>query len=207
MVKGKDTKITIIETGLEMASQLGLECVTIGNLSKEMEMSKSGLFAHFQSKENLQIDILNYAAEDFRQYVILPALKIKRGIARIRYLVERWIEWGEKLTGGCIFVSAGMEYSDRPGKVREALLKQQEEWIDSLSKIAQSAIKAGDFREDIDCGQFAFDLYSLLLGFHYYYKLLNDNKTKQRQQVAFEKLLDTYRRKPQKKNPKRSSRH
>ena len=193
MVKGKDTKNTIIETGLEMASQLGLECVTIGNLSKVMEMSKSGLFAHFQSKENLQIDILNYAAEDFRQYVILPALKTERGIPRIRDLVDRWIEWGDKLSGGCIFVSAGMEYSDRPGKVREALLKQQEEWIDSLSRIAQSAVKAGDFRKDIDCEQFAFDLYSLLLGYHYYYKLLNDIKTKQRQQVAFERLLDTYR--------------
>jgi AcrR family transcriptional regulator len=205
MIKGKDTKNTIIETGLEMASQLGLECVTIGNLSKEMEMSKSGLFAHFQSKENLQIDILNYAAEDFREYVILPALNSERGIPRIRNLVDRWIEWGDKLSGGCIFVSAGMEYSDRPGKVREALLKQQEEWIGSLSRIAQSAIKAGDFRKDIDCEQFAFDLYSLLLGYHYYYKLLNEIKTKQRQQVAFERLLDTYRINPRKKNPKTSS--
>jgi AcrR family transcriptional regulator len=205
MAKGKDTKNTIIETGLEMASQLGLECVTIGNLSKEMAMSKSGLFAHFQSKENLQIDILNYAAEDFTQYVIIPALKIERGIPRIRNLVKRWIEWGDKLSGGCIFVSAGMEYSDRPGQVREALLKQQEEWIDSLSRIAQSAIEAGDFREDIDCEQFAFDLYSLLLGFHYYYKLLNDKKTKQRLQLAFERLLDTYRIDPRKKNQQSSS--
>jgi AcrR family transcriptional regulator len=193
MEKGKDTKSTIIETGLEMSSQIGLECVTIGNLAKEMQMSKSGLFAHFQSKENLQIDILHYAAEDFSENVIRPALKVERGIPRIRNLVKRWIDWGEKLTGGCIFVSAGMEYSDRPGKVREALLKQQEEWNDCLRRIAQSAIKAGDFREDIDCDQFAFDLYSLLLGFHYYYKLFNDKKTKKRQEVAFERLLDNYR--------------
>jgi AcrR family transcriptional regulator len=193
MEKGRDTKGTIIETGLEMSSQLGLECVTIGNLAKEMQMSKSGLFAHFQSKENLQIEILEYAAEDFSEYVIRPALRITRGIPRIRSLVERWIEWGDKLTGGCIFVSAGMEYSDRPGKVREALVRQQEEWIDSLRRIARSAIKAGDFREEIDCDQFAFDLYSLLLGFHYYYKLLNDKKTRHRQKVAFERLLDNYR--------------
>ena len=205
MVKGKDTRVTIIETGLEMASQLGLECVTIGNLSKEMQMSKSGLFAHFQSKENLQIDILNYAAEDFRQFVILPALKTERGISRIRYLVDRWIGWGNKLTGGCIFVSAGMEYSDRPGKVRETLLRQQEEWIDCLRRIAKSAIKAGDFRKEIDCEQFAFDLYSLLLGFHYYYKLLNDKKTKKRQQVAFERLLKNYSGAPQKIIRKTSS--
>ena len=186
-----------------MSSQLGLECVTIGNLAKELDMSKSGLFAHFQSKENLQIDILEHAAEDFSEYVIRPALRVERGIPRIRSLVQKWIEWGDKLTGGCIFVSAGMEYSDRPGKVREALLRQQEEWIDCLRRIAQSAIKAGDFREDIDCDQFAFDLYSLLLGFHYYYKLLNDKKTRQRQEVAFERLLDNY--KPISKKKKSSS--
>ena len=203
MEKGRDTKTTIIETGLEMSSQLGLECVTIGNLAKELDMSKSGLFAHFQSKENLQIDILEHAAEDFSEYVIRPALRVERGIPRIRSLVQKWIEWGDKLTGGCIFVSAGMEYSDRPGKVREALLRQQEEWIDCLRRIAQSAIKAGDFREDIDCDQFAFDLYSLLLGFHYYYKLLNDKKTRQRQEVAFERLLDNY--KPISKKKKSSS--
>jgi AcrR family transcriptional regulator len=200
MEKGRDTKSTIVETGLEMSSQLGLECVTIGNLAKEMQMSKSGLFAHFQSKENLQIEILEYAAEDFTDYVIRPALKVERGIPRIRNLVERWIAWGDKLSGGCIFVSAGMEYSDRPGKVREALMRQQEEWIDCLRRIAQSAIKAGDFREDIDCDQFAFDLYSLLLGFHYYYKLLNDSKTRQRQKIAFERMLDTYRKKTNKKS-------
>lgn len=182
-----------------MSSQLGLECVTIGNLAKEMQMSKSGLFAHFQSKENLQIEILQYAAEDFSEYVIRPALKVERGIPRIRYLVKRWIEWGDKLTGGCIFVSAGMEYSDRPGNVRDALMHQQEEWLDSLKRIAQSAIKAGDFREDIDCEQFAFDLYSLLLGFHYYYKLLNDQKTRERLKVAFERLLDTHRTTAKKK--------
>ena len=203
MEKGRDTKTTIIETGLEMSSQLGLECVTIGNLAKELDMSKSGLFAHFQSKENLQIEILEHAAEDFSEYVIRPALRVERGITRIRSLVQKWIEWGDKLTGGCIFVSAGMEYSDRPGKVREALLRQQEEWIDCLRRIAHSAIKAGDFREDIDCDQFAFDLYSLLLGFHYYYKLLNDKKTRQRQEVAFERLLDNY--KPISKKKKSSS--
>jgi len=205
MAKGKDTKSTIIETGLEISSQLGLECVTIGNLAKEMKMSKSGLFAHFQSKENLQIEILRYAAEDFSRFVIRPALKTERGIPRIRELVKRWIQWGDKLTGGCIFVSAGMEYSDRPGKVRKALLQQQEEWIDCLRRIAQSAIKAGDFRKDIDCEQFTFDLYSLLLGFHYYYKMLNDKETKQRQQVAFERLLINYRVIPQKKIHKTSS--
>jgi len=192
MAKGNDTKSVILESGMEMASQLGLECVTIGTLANNTHMSKSGLFAHFQSKENLQLEILKHAEADFTNFVIVPAVKTKSGIPRIRKLVENWISWGSKLTGGCIFVAASTEYSDRPGKVRDLLLKQQEDWIESLKRVAQSAVKVGDFKKDIDFGQFAFDLYSLLLGFHYYYRLLNDVKTKERQEKALEELLTKY---------------
>lgn len=192
MTKGTDTKTTILAKGLDMASQLGLECVTIGALAKETHLSKSGLFAHFQSKENLQIEILQYAAHDFTEKVIHPALKITAGISRIQVLIRNWIEWGENIKGGCIFVTASTEYSDRPGKVRDTVLALQEQWIDCLRRVAQSAIKAGDFREDIDLDQFAFDLYSLLLGFHYYYKLLNDQHIKNRQEQAFKELLAKY---------------
>jgi AcrR family transcriptional regulator len=181
-----------LEQGLQKASQLGLEAVTIGTLAKETQLSKSGLFAHFQSKENLQIAILDHAAEDFTNYVILPALKVPRGLSRIRKLVELWIEWGSKLPGGCIFVTAATEYSDRPGKIRDHLISQQEHWINSLKRLSQSAIKAGDFRADIDQDQFAYDLYSLLLGFHYFDRLLNNPKTKQRQEIALEDLLKRY---------------
>ena len=195
MTKGNDTKEVILETGLEMASQLGLECVTIGTLAKETKMSKSGLFAHFQSKENLQIAILQYAETDFTRYVLIPAIQTTRGIPRIKKLVEKWIEWGERLTGGCIFVTAGTEYSDRPGKVRDVLLQQQKNWVNSLKRMAQSAIKARDFRENTDTGQFAFELYSLLLGFHYYHKLLHESASKKRQEKALKELLDKYTKK------------
>jgi AcrR family transcriptional regulator len=167
--------------------------VTIGNLAKTTNMSKSGLFAHFQSKENLQIEILHYAAQLFSESVILPALKIEAGIPRIRALVNNWIRWSSELTGGCIFVSASADFSDRPGKVREVLLHQQEEWIDCLRRIAKSAVQMGDFRQDIDDGQFAFDLYSLLLGFHLYYKLLDDAETRKHEEIAFVRLLDSYK--------------
>jgi AcrR family transcriptional regulator len=192
MKKGEHTKIAILQAGLEMASELGLEDVTIGNLAKVINMSKSGLFAHFQSKENLQLHILNYAALNFSQKVIAPALKKKAGIPRIRALVENWISWSGNLTGGCIFVSASAEFSDRPGEVRKLLLKQQKDWIDSLKKIAKSAISVGDFRKDIDCDQFAFDIYSLLLGFHFYYQLLKDVETKKHQEAALDQLLNKY---------------
>jgi len=193
MAKGEDTKLIVLEAGLDMASQLGLECVTIGNLAKTTNMSKSGLFAHFQSKENLQIEILNYAAQVFSESVIVPALKIRTGIPRIRALVDNWIGWTAELTGGCIFVSGSADFSDRPGKVKDVLLNQQKQWIDCLRRIAQSAAKAGDFRQDIDDDQFAFDLYSLLLGFHLYYKLLDDSEIRRREETALARLLDSYR--------------
>jgi AcrR family transcriptional regulator len=193
MTKGKDTKNIILNAGLEMASQLGLESVTIGALAKETNMSKSGLFAHFNSKENLQIEILKYAGQRFSEIVVVPALMIEPGILRIKALVDNWVDWSFTLSGGCIFVSASSDFSDRPGKVREALLRQQEEWLDSLRRMAESAIRAGDFRKDIDCDQFAFDLYSLLLGFHFYYKLLNDSETRKHQRIALDQLLDNYK--------------
>jgi AcrR family transcriptional regulator len=193
MAKGEETKLNVLETGLDMASRLGLECVTIGNLAKATNMSKSGLFAHFQSKENLQIEILNYAARLFSEGVIIPALKTQAGIPRIRALVDNWIQWTSELTGGCIFVSASADFSDRPGRVRDVLLHQQKEWIDCLKRIAQSAVQAGDFKQDIDDNQFAFDLYSLLLGFHLYFNLLDDIEIRKRQETALNRILNSYK--------------
>ena len=193
MAKGEDTKLNVLEAGLDMASQLGLECVTIGNLAKETNLSKSGLFAHFQSKENLQVEILNHAAQVFSEGVIIPALKTKAGIPRIRALVDNWIQWTSELTGGCIFVTASADFTDRPGRVRDVLLNQQKEWIDCLKRIAQSAVAVGDFRKDIDDDQFAFDLYSLLLGFHLYFNLLDDVEIRKRQEAALTRIINSYK--------------
>jgi len=192
MTKGEDTKLMILEVGLDMASQLGLEAVSIGALAKATRMSKSGLFAHFQSKENLQNDILRYAGQLFSEGVVAPALKTQAGIPRIRALVRNWVDWTAKLTGGCIFVQASHDFKDRPGRVREFLMLQQEAWIDSLRRIAQSAVRVGDFREDTDLDQFAFEMYSLLLGFHLYFKLLENEETEQHQQNALDALITRY---------------
>lgn len=175
-----------------MASQLGLESVSIGALAKATGMSKSGLFAHFQSKENLQNDILRHAGKLFSEGVVVPALRTEAGIPRIRALVDNWVLWTSKLTGGCIFVHASNDFKDRPGSVRDFLLLQQEAWIDCLRRIAGSAIRVGHFREDIDCDQFAFELYSLLLGFHLYHKLLKNEDILMRQKTALEALIKQY---------------
>ena len=192
MKKGEQTKQMILEIGLDMASQFGLESVSIGSLAKASGMSKSGVFAHFESKENLEVEILKYAAELFAEAVVVPALKTEAGIPRIKAIVNNWIKLTENMTGGCIFVSTSTEFSNRPGKVRKTLLAQQEEWLHVLRRIAKSAIKVGDLRKDIDCDQFAFDLYSLLLGFYLYHELLQNSDTKKRQETALERLLADY---------------
>lgn len=192
MVKEKDTKTAILEKGLEMATHLSLEAITIGGLANEMKMSKSGLFAHFQSKENLQLEILNYAAKHFTEFVISPALKVERGIPRIKAIVENWINWGNMFQGGCIFVDATTEFNDRPGNIQNILFNQQKQWIDVLRRIGESAIKAGHIKADTDCDQFAYDLYSLVLGHYYYDQLLSDSKINQRKEISLENFLKTY---------------
>ena len=194
MSKGDKTKNAILDTALDKATELGLEGVTIGILANATKMSKSGLFAHFQSKENLQVEILKHGARIFIEDVVVPALRTEAGIPRIRALVKNWIGWASRHTGGCVFVAASNEFSDREGIVRTFLLRQQEAWIKTLSKVARSAIKTKEFREDADCDQFAFELYSLLLGFHLYRHLLHDKDIEARQAISLEKLLTNYQR-------------
>lgn len=192
MTKANDTKKLILEIGLKQASQFGLESITIGSLAKEMGYSKSGVFARFASKENLQIEILKYVEDDFTRNVITPALKSESGIPRIRKLVDLWINWSSHLTGGCIFVTATTEFRERPGKIRDCLLDQQRRWIGSLKRIAESAIRSKHFREGINRERFAFDIYSMLIGYYYYYQLLDDPGTKKYQESRLDEIIARY---------------
>ena len=189
-----EKKNLILQNGLDLASQIGLVAISIGELAKAIPMSKSGLFAHFNSKENLQLSILEYAGDLFRNSVLLPALKEKRGIPRVQAVIKNWNQWcTECMPGSCVFVSAAIDFEDRPGPVRNYIYKQQQLWIDSLSKLAESGIKVGDFKPGIDCQQFAFDIYSLLLGFHYYKKLLHNADTQKFQENSLKMLLAHYK--------------
>ena len=192
MNKGQETRLIILEAGLEMATCLGLENVTIGALAKATNMSKSGLFAHFRSKENLQIEILNHAGRIYFDTVIAPAIKKKAGVVRIKAFVTNWIAWEDKFSGGCIFVSSSVDYSNRPGNIRQHLLDLQVDWLESLKKLADSAKKAGDFRSDADSEQFAFELYALMLGYHHYCKLLRYTIAKDRLSRALNRLLEEF---------------
>src|SRR5262245_48580748 len=138
MTKGEDTRRSVLSAGLRMASRTGLDAVTIGELASDVGMSKSGLFAHFASKENLQIAILEEAQQRFVEYVIAPALKQARGEPRVRALWENWLAWPQRdfQPGGCIFVQASVELDDKPGIVRDALVASQKDWLETLAQAA-----------------------------------------------------------------------
>lgn len=192
MTKGEDTKQAILSAALEMASQIGLEQVTIGNLAKEAGLSKSGLYAHFQSKESLQIEILQHAGHQFAGSVLIPALHAPAGIPRIKRLVEHWNHWNADLSGGCIFISASNAFKNKPGKVRDFVFAQQQEWLGSLQRLAQSAIESKDFPANADKAQFAYELYSFLLGFNLFHKIMNSENPEARQERALERLIADY---------------
>ncbi len=191
MGKGEVTRNTILEHATQLASRLGLDGLSIGRLAGDLELSKSGVFAHFQSKEALQIQVLEYAREHFVGTVIAPALRQPRGEQRIRALFDNWIAWGNSdwLPGGCIFVAAAIELDDQPGPVRDTLFQIQKDWFDTMAQAARAAVEAKYFRPDTDADQFAFEMYGIVLGFHHTLRLLRDPAAEKRVRLAFERLL------------------
>jgi AcrR family transcriptional regulator len=194
--KGEQTRQAILERAVQVASRLGLEGVTIGTLAEELDLSKSGLFAHFHSKETLQVQILQFAAQLFVDRVVRPALKARRGEPRVRALFEGWLEWAraDVLKGGCLFVAAATELDDREGPVREELVRQQKDWLELLSNVARTAVAEGDLRADLDAAQLAHDLYGVMLAYHHARRLLRDPPAEVRARRAFEALVAAARR-------------
>jgi AcrR family transcriptional regulator len=195
MGKGQITREAILDRAVEVATRSGLEGLSIGSLAQDLEMSKSGLFAHFQSKETLQIQVLEAAAERFVDVVVRPSLTAARGEPRVRALFENWIHWPRKsrLPGGCMFVAAATELDDRPGLLRDALVKMQRDWMDTMAHCARIAVDEGHFRKDLDCVQFAHELYGIMLMCHHSARLMRDKKAEERTRAAFDSLLQRSR--------------
>ena len=193
--KGEETRQRILDGALALASTQGIEGVTIGELASALDLSKSGLFAHFRSKEALQIAVLHAAAERFTRLVIVPALKAPRGEPRVQALFERWLMWvnSEETPGGCIFVTAAAELDDRPGPVREVLVQSQKDLLGTVAHAARIAVEEGHFRTDLDLEQFAFELYGILLAFHHSTRLMRDPLAKERAKRTFERLIASAR--------------
>ncbi len=194
MSKGEATKTSILDEALHVASRVGFEGLSIGQLADRTEMSKSGLFAHFRSKEQLQLQTLEHAASRFTDVVVRPTLKAPRGERRIRELFERWLDWEtETLAGGCVFASASIEYDDQPGPMHDALVRQQRDWTEFITTVAGTAVSEGEFRSDLDTRQFAFTLQALMFGYRHAGRLLRDPEALERTRAAFEQLLDSSR--------------
>jgi AcrR family transcriptional regulator len=195
MGKGAATRTQIVETALERAGEVGLESVTLGGLADELSLSKSGVFAHFRSKEVLQLAVLDEASERFAERVVRPAFAEPRGEPRVRGLFERWLDWFRGATSyrGCLFLSLASEYDDRPGAVRDAVVASQRAWLDLIAGAARRAVEAGHFRADLDPRQFAFEFTALGMSLQYAAKLVGDPDAERHARAGFEALLERSR--------------
>lgn len=191
MGKGELTKESILKSAFDLASVLGLEALTIGKLADAAGLSKSGLFGHFQSKENLQVMVLEYSAQYYVDKVVRPALEKNRGVPRIRAIVDLWIKWTEvTVKGGCPILTAAIEFDDRPGVVQDKvqeLLKAQTKFFEKAADLAR---EEGHFKKDLNSKQFAFEFYSLMVAFQIYSKLLKQKDAKRQFIQAVDDLIE-----------------
>jgi len=190
MGKGEETRQAIVDQALELVSTVGLDKLTIGALAGATGMSKSGLFAHFNSKEQLQLHVLAEARQRFIEIVIAPALRKPRGEARLRAIFESTMkQWEDDLPGGCIFHAVSAELDDQPGPARDYLVETQRDYADTLRRAAEIAVEEGQFRKDLDLDQFVFELGSITAAYHHFGRLLGDPDADQRARNMFEGLL------------------
>lgn len=192
--KGGRTREAILAAGVALACRTGLGGLSIGALAAEVRMSKSGMFAHFGSKEALQLAVLDAAAREFAAEVVVPALRAPRGEPRVWALVEGWLHCGlHRRPGGCLFVKSSAELDEQPGPVRDRLRDQHLELARAIARIFAGGIREGHFRPDADPEQFAVDLHAVMLGFYHQYRLLDDPLAEHRVRTAVTTLLDAVR--------------
>jgi AcrR family transcriptional regulator len=198
--KGEQTRAAILDEALKIASRLGLEGLTIGSLAEATGMSKSGLFAHFGSREDLQLAVLEHGAQRYGELVFAPVLKIERGLPRLRALFARWLDWtlSSGLPGGCIMISAANEYDDRPGPIRDAVIANQQRGNAITQKAVRLAIEEGHLRPDTDSEQIAFEMLGIVLASHNHRRLLGDKEARKRSLRAFDELIARHAGAPRK---------
>ncbi|MEQ1875831.1 MAG: TetR/AcrR family transcriptional regulator [Bdellovibrionia bacterium] len=198
MSKGISTKTQILDQAVRMASMTGLEGLSFGGLAKAVGMSKSGLYAHFQAKDDLQLSVLKSASETFTETVLKPAFEKPRGEPRLIAMFENWmahLNGNDTLPGGSVFIAASIELDDRPGRVRDFVQSQQQRLIQTLKECAKMAVDEGHFRSDLDTEQFAWTMYCFVLGYHHFKRMLNDPKAEEHLRNSFESLVRISRNK------------
>jgi AcrR family transcriptional regulator len=190
MAKGERTRKEIIDHAFELAKEAGLEGVSLGVLASHAGLSKSGLFAHFKSKEALQLGVLEEAVERFSATVVRPAVQHPRGEPRVRALFEHFLRWkGETNPSGCIFMALSYEYDDRPGPIRDRLVAVLREWHETIRRVAETAVEQGAFRAELDSDLFAFEFLGIAMSHHHASRLLEHPQAGRLNAAAFEALL------------------
>ncbi len=190
--KGDVTRAAIVDAALAVARRDGLEGLTIGVLAERLGMSKSGVFAHFGSREDLQLAVLREYAERFVETVLRPAVRAERGLPRLRAIVDHWLALlAQELEAGCILIGGASEYDDRPGPLRDALAAIVMSWKAELLRALEQARDCGDLRPDTDCEQMVFEIYGLMLMLHQDARLLRGRDSIQRARKGLQRLIDS----------------
>src|SRR6266508_4617242 len=193
MSKGEHTRAAILDAALAQASEGGFESLTIGSLAERAGLSKSGLFAHFGSREELQVAAIEAAAARFSETVFLPALRARRGLPRLRALFENWLGWTARggLIHGCPMQAAAVEFDDRPGPVRDAVVEHFARLERELGRAVELAVGEGHLRADLDVGQFVFDMMGIIFAYYHGARLFDVARAEAHARAAFERLLAT----------------
>ena len=194
MRKGEQTRAAILDVALELASRNGLEGLTIGLLADRMSMSKSGVFAHFGSREDLQLEVVKLYHHRFEQEVFFPSIKEPRGLPRLVAMFSRWIKRvSVEIASGCIYISGAVEYDDRPGPIRDELVSMVMAWQNALLRCVKQAIEVGHLRADTDAEQLVYEMYGLILALHHDARFLRAPGAVERAKAGFERLIENYR--------------
>jgi AcrR family transcriptional regulator len=194
--KGEATRARIIQRALELTASVGFEGLSIGDLAQDLGLSKSGLYAHFGSKEQLQLDVLDAAAGMFAAAVFDPVLRSAQGEARVVALFENTLRWiqSRALPGGCIFMAGAFEWDDAQGPVRQRMVEWFEKFSAAIARLAVAASEQGAFRADLDADLFAYELHGVLLKYHLEARLMRNKKALAFSRRAFQRLLSDARR-------------
>jgi AcrR family transcriptional regulator len=188
--KGRQTRAAILDAALGLAAHMGLEGLSIGALAELMGMSKSGVFAHFGSREELQISVVREYHARFEAEVFQPSMKQPRGVPRLRALFELWVKRVSlEIDSGCIYISGAVEFDDRPGPVRDALVEMVRAWHQALGRAIELAVEAGHLSADADPPQMLFEIHGLILALHHDARFLRTPDAPQRARAGFERIL------------------
>ena len=193
LLKGQQTKAAIVEAALGLATQIGLEGLSIGALAEVTQMSKSGVFAHFGSREELQISVIREYHQRFEQEVFYPAMHEPRGLPRLRSMFAHWMQrTSVEIDSGCIYISGAVEFDDRPGPVRDALASSVQTWHAAMRRAITQAKEEGHLDTAVDEDQMLFEVHGLILALHYEARFLKNPGSITRADTGFEHILQRY---------------